>query len=102
MAYYVTTLTSDADLDTPTNQGYNYFFVDCTSNNVNITMQNILGDGMNYEITRIDNSSNTLTLTPKTGNTVNNLSSTTISPNITCNCVTSGMNWFCPKISYSL
>jgi DNA-binding beta-propeller fold protein YncE len=102
MALYVTVLSADADLDTNINQGYNYFFVDCTNNNVNISMQNILGDGMNYTITRIDNTSNTLTLTPKTGNTCNNLSSIEVLPNVTIPCVTNNLNWVCPKITYSL
>jgi len=42
--------------------GYNVFFVDCTTTNINMYLPLMLYDGISFIIKRIDNSTNTLSI----------------------------------------
>lgn len=93
---YTETITNDIDLDNES--GSNYFIIDASSNNINISLPTIGSNGMNFEIIRIDsNLLNTVTFTPKTSQTVNNNSSTTFAVNSYASLVSNDSNWICPK-----
>ena len=94
-------IVSDVDLGQNGLDGYNYYFVDASSDNINITMTtNWLGNGTHFYFLRIDNSANSVTITAPTGYTINNTSSISLGNNYGCECVYNNTNWIAPRYPY--
>lgn len=55
--------------------GYNTYLVDANTGNIVVTLPNIVSDGQNYLLKRIDNSSNSVTITGSNNQTINSMSS---------------------------
>jgi hypothetical protein len=101
MSAYPVVISSSVDLDVSPNQGFDHFYIDATSNNITVTLQNILADGIYYTIIRQDNSSNTVTLQPKNSQTINNSSSISLEPNKMTKVVSYGSNYIAPLVSFT-
>ena len=102
MSYSVVTINSNIDMDVNSYTGYNYFLVDCSSNNVTIQLTSSVWDGYTFIFQRVDtNSSNTLTLSAKTGTTINGSSSVTCGVKTYNQIVNYSSDWKCPSISYN-
>jgi hypothetical protein len=86
-------ISSNVDLDLDNWDGYNFFVIDATSGSITISMETIVGDGMNFYCQRIDTSANTVTFTPKAGQTVNGGSSYSLPVGTRVFCVSSNSNF---------
>jgi len=95
MSYFqITTLSSDSDLNNLDATYYEYYCVDATNNDVNLTLVQIGGtDGMTYQLYRLDSSSNTVTLTPLSGSTINRETSISLAPGSGIQLVALGTNY---------
>lgn len=74
---YVTLINSSQTLDF----GYDTFLVDASGGNITLTIPSAAGDGPNFIVSRIDNSTNTVTIISidsGSGITINGSSSVTI------------------------
>ena len=86
-------ITSNVDLDLNSLDGYNFFVIDASGGSITISMETIVGDGMNFYCQRIDSSTNTVTFTPKPGQTVNGGSSYSLPIGTRVFCVSSNSNF---------
>lgn len=93
--------TSTIDLDNQPWIFYTYFVVDCTTGSVNITLPSVVTDGLYMIFNKIDNSSNTLTLTANTGQLIKGSSSLVISGISYCEACSVSGNWIAPQFLYS-
>lgn len=82
---------------------FGVYACDCTNGNIILSMQQAFATGLYYQIIRIDNSSNTLTLNAYSGDTLNGSYTTlNIQPyaDIWCQTVINN-NWIVPIEIYS-
>ena len=103
MATYATYLiVNDVDLGQNGLDGYNYYFIDATNNNINITLTtNFLGNGLYFYFLRVDNSSNTVIFSTQSGYTVNNSSTMSLNTNQGCEMIFNNNNWVAPRYLYN-
>jgi hypothetical protein len=64
---YVSYITSSSELS----PDYSHFFADATNDNILLTIPEIIADGQKICINKINNASNTVTIEPFLGNTIN-------------------------------
>jgi hypothetical protein len=86
-------LTTSVDMDNY--DGFNYLFVDCSAGNITIDMTTLIFDGYYFIFNRRDNSSNTVTLLPKTGQTINGTTSFLIPPRGVTGILGFNNDWTC-------
>lgn len=99
-SYSYTTINSTCDMDQNGLQWYDYYFVDATSGNITITLPTLY-DSSYFQMHRIDTSSNTVTLVPQSGDTINNTSSLLFPINRYSQLIKTSSNWRCPRISFN-
>jgi len=78
--YSIYVILNNLDLDEQ--NGYTYYIVDCSLGDIQLTLPTITYDGANFKIHRLDSSSNVLTITPQSGQTINGGSSITVTTSV--------------------
>jgi hypothetical protein len=103
MSTYSTCLiTSDTDQSLNGYDGYNFYIIDASSNNIDFTLTaNYVSNGLYYYFIRVDGSTNQVTLTAPSGYTINNTSTISLGINQTCEIIFNNNNWLCPKYTYN-
>ena len=94
MSYSIVLINTDTDMDQNGNTGYNYFLVDASSNNIDVQMSNSAWDGLTFIYNRTDASSNVVSLSAKTGYTINGNASIILPINKTVEIVYYQGTWF--------
>ena len=94
MSYALTKITANIDMDLNDNTGYQYFLIDAGSNNVNVDLTNQIWDGLTFIYCRTDSSTSVVSLTAKTGTTINNAASINIAVGQMAEIVCYGTNWY--------
>lgn len=100
MSYSYATINSTVDMEQNNLQYYDYYLVDGSSGNISITLP-VLYDGSYIQLHRIDTSSNTVTLLPQSGETINGTSSLIFPINRYAQCVKIGSNWRVPRLAFN-
>ncbi len=100
MSYSYTTLNTTCDMELNNLQYFDYYFVDASAGSISITLP-FLYDGSYIQMHRIDTTSNTVTLLPQTGETVNNTSSVLLPINRYAQCIKTSTNWRVPRIAFN-
>ncbi len=99
MSYQVYNTVVSIDMDDPYVTGSNFILANCSSGSINIDLQQFVYDGLWLTVVRKDNiGTNTLTLTAKSGTTINGNSSITLNPGKMCELVVYNSNWNAQKI----
>jgi hypothetical protein len=88
-----TTISSPNEIVIP---GYDIYFINTSNNSVNLTLPVITGDGMHFLFRNIDKNinSNTTTITPGSGNTIEGQSSYQLATGTFAGFVAFGTNWY--------
>lgn len=100
MSYSYTTITTTCDMEQNNLQYYDYYLLDASAGNISITLP-VLYDGSYIQLHRIDTTSNTITLLPQSGETLNGTTSVLFPINRYAQCVKIGSNWRIPRISFN-
>lgn len=99
MSYQVYNAVVNTDMDNQFVTGSNFILADCSNGAVNIDLQQFIYDGLWLTVIRKDNvGTNTLTLTAKTGTTINGTTSVTLNPGKMAELIVYNSNWNCQKI----
>ena len=103
MSNYATyMIVNDVDLGQNGLDGYTYYFVDASNNNIDIIMTtSYVGNGMYYYFLRTDNSSNVVTISTQSGYTINGASSINLNNNQGCETIFNNNNWIAPRYLYN-
>ena len=86
---YIYNVTSSETIDL----GYDTFLVDATGGNITVTIPTSPGDGSNFMISRIDSSSNTVTVVPTSAD-INGSSSVSLGVNENAKLGASNGDWW--------
>lgn len=79
MSYLIYETSISIDMDDPFITGFNYILCDCSAGDINIYLYATIWAGLNFQVLRVDsNTSNTLTLSAKTGTFINGASSVSL------------------------
>ena len=83
------------DTNTTLDFGYDTYLVDASANNVELTLPEASGDGPSFIISRIDNSTNTVSIAPGTGSNLNgSTSAKTLGANENVRLVLQNNDWY--------
>lgn len=96
---YTSLVTSSIDLDY--NDMFQHFVVDCSSGNINIDMTSLIYTGYYFIFNRIDTSSNTLTLTARSGQTINGTTTYNVPIKGYTECVGLSTDWLCTTFTHA-
>lgn len=89
-------INSNVDLDSGSWDGYDFFVVDASGGSITISMETIVADGQAYYLQRVDSDLlTTVTLTPKSGQSVNGGSSYLLPIGTRIYCVAANSNYLC-------
>ena len=92
MSYFPTVYVNS---DYNANQGYYGLFIDCTNNNITIYLPDVYQwDQLPMLFTRLDNSSNTLTIVAQNGSFPSTLGSCTLAPLSVTNFISFNGLWY--------
>ena len=83
-----------ASTDTRINFEYDTYLFDATNNNINITISSNSSNGVNFMISRIDNSTNTLTITAESAQINNRSDPVVLDKQLNMQLVFYNNNWF--------
>lgn len=102
MNYDPLNITSNLDMDDSDYTAYIYYLIDASAGDVTISLTAYLWDGQTFYLNRTDTSSNNVYLTPKSGSTLSN-STSSLPLNVGQMCILTsvGTNWTAPRISYT-
>jgi len=102
MNYATYQIISDVDLSNNGLDGYTYFFVDASNNNIDIIMTtNYVANGLSHYFLRTDNSSNAVTLSAPGGYTINGTNTISLNTNQACEVIFNNNNWIAPRYLYN-
>lgn len=71
--YNIRHVNSNMDMSYNSDDSYDYYIIDASSNNINITLPSSYWDGLYWQFMRHDNTNNLVTITAPNGATINNL-----------------------------
>jgi len=103
MSYYSTGyINSNNDMNATGFVGYQLMIVDASSGSISIILPTSGGDGTSYIFIRIDSSSsNTVTFTCQSGDTINNATSIIMPINRYSEIYYWGNNWIFPEYTFT-
>lgn len=99
MSYSICETYESIDLDDQFFTGMNYIICDAINENIEILLPENVWDGQSITFIREDTSENTVTLTAKTGSTINNLTSVVLDHKQMVEIVNFNTNWICPILN---
>ena len=99
MSYSVHTINSNTDMNQNSLEYNEYFLIDASSGNIDITLPANKGDGSFYQFHRTDESNNIVSFFPSSGETVNNTTSITLPINRYVQPIKISDNWIFSIIS---
>lgn len=98
-SYNIRTVTSDMDMNYNSDDGYDLYIVDASSNNITIDLPTSYWEGLYWQFQRIENTSlKTVTINAPSGKTINGNSSISILGNEYCQMIYSNGDFICPKV----
>lgn len=100
MSYSYTTINSTVDMNLNSLEYFEYFIIDATNGNINITLPTGY-DGSYYQFHRLDTSTNVVTFLPQTGDTINGGSSIILPINRYTQPIKMGTDWRFPRFSFN-
>lgn len=101
-SYNILHVSAHMDMSENSQDGYDIYFVDGTSNNITIDLPTSYWEGLYWQFQRVDNSVNVVTINAPSGKTINNNNSILLVGGQYCQMIYTNDNFICPLISASL